>query len=98
MFFIERVEFLLLRVVHVHSSVTALDIEYVRNGLVVIQHFCRVAASFNKRLQNDNLRAVQIAMLASSHCMAIRPSHKLRLSWTLEAKRHEVPDKNRPWL
>jgi len=38
----------------------------------------------NKAVQIDNLRAVQIAMLASSHCMAIRPSRKLRLTAALE--------------
>ena len=46
----------------------------------------------NKRLQLDNLRAVKIAMLAGSHCMAILPSHKLRLKRALnsQSKKHQA--------
>ena len=48
-FFVERVEFLLLRVVHGNSSVVVLGIEYVRNYHFILSFLlCRVAAPFNK--------------------------------------------------
>ena len=50
----------------------------------MIFFFCCVAASFNKRLQLDNLQAVRFAVSLSLHFTAKRPAYKLRLKRALD--------------